>query len=359
MIVEKFGGSSMADPELVLQRIEEQQEMATVVVVSAPGTSAENPIKLTDLLLEYAKDRSALKKSAVLRRLGDFAARTYQDTSYFMEEAEQELEQYTQRQWPIESLGELWSARAFAMMSGFTFLDPKQLIFFDKNKQLNVKDSVIAFQKAVEQGEQYVLPGFYGSLPSGDVCVFERGGSDISGALAAVALGASCYRNWSDVPGFLLVDPRKIPGCDQKILNTLTYHEIEALNHFGSGLLHADVAKLLKSSGITTTMCDTFSGKSGTVINLEREWHESPVAGIAITSSENLFHAVHVIGKGLQLCQDTRNNILDICSSVFARHELDCTFAADHTASLSISFHISDIPRRRVYKIIQEIISRI
>ena len=52
-----------------------------------------------------------------------------------------------------------------------------------------------------------VIPGFYGQLPDGKIKTFTRGGSDITGALAAAALDADVYENWTDVSGILMATP--------------------------------------------------------------------------------------------------------------------------------------------------------
>ena len=56
-----------------------------------------------------------------------------------------------------------------------------------------------------------VIPGLYGAMPDGSVKTFTRGGSDITGALAAAALDADVYENWTDVSGFLMADPKIVP----------------------------------------------------------------------------------------------------------------------------------------------------
>ena len=53
-----------------------------------------------------------------------------------------------------------------------------------------------------------VIPGFYGADDDGNVKTFSRGGSDITGAIVARAVGADVYENWTDVDGFLSTDPR-------------------------------------------------------------------------------------------------------------------------------------------------------
>ena len=52
------------------------------------------------------------------------------------------------------------------------------------------------------------MAGFYGRDRAVEVRTFSRGGSDISGAIAARAAGAILYENWTDTSGILMADPR-------------------------------------------------------------------------------------------------------------------------------------------------------
>ena len=63
-------------------------------------------------------------------------------------------------------------------------------------------------KKKLSSVKYAVIPGFYGADESGLIHTFSRGGSDITGALIAEAVGAELYENWTDVNGFLTADPR-------------------------------------------------------------------------------------------------------------------------------------------------------
>ena len=56
--------------------------------------------------------------------------------------------------------------------------------------------------------ERAVIPGFYGTGADGGIRTFTRGGSDVTGAVVARAVGAELYENWTDVSGMLMADPR-------------------------------------------------------------------------------------------------------------------------------------------------------
>mgnify|MGYP002237158425 CR=1 FL=1 len=67
-----------------------------------------------------------------------------------------------------------------------------------------------AFAEEWEKHDRMVIPGFYGVMPDGEIKVFSRGGSDITGSIVANLIDARVYENWTDVSGFLVADPRII-----------------------------------------------------------------------------------------------------------------------------------------------------
>ena len=73
-------------------------------------------------------------------------------------------------------------------------------------------------------------------MPDGAIKTFTRGGSDITGALAAAALDADVYENWTDVSGFLMADPRIVE--DPQPIERITYSELRELSYIGAQVLH-------------------------------------------------------------------------------------------------------------------------
>lgn len=343
MIIEKFGGSSMADPQLVLERIEEQEQQSTIAVVSAPGIENENPIKLTDLLLGYKTQPTVDRKEAVLQRVQRYAVRAgINDPNEFILNAEEEMEVFAANNWSVEALGELWSARAFSYLSGRQFLDPTTVVQFNESGMLDTVKSRSAFQDLVDPGQQYVMPGFFGSLPNKNVHVFERGGSDISGALAAIALGASCYRNWSDVAGFMSADPRQ--SSNTHLQQALTYREVRELAVNGCELLHKDVATLLEGSSVQTVMCHTNTGKHGTVINSKRTWATDPVVGVTgkIIESDSI-GSLHIVGEGIAECDTVRSRTIDTILTTLANAGVEVLHIGDNVLKAGITVHVPSV----------------
>ena len=93
-----------------------------------------------------------------------------------------------------------------------------------------------------------VIPGFYGAREDGTVVTFSRGGSDVSGSLVALAVGADLYENWTDVSGFLIADPRIVKN--PKAIETITYKELRELSYRGASVLHEDAIFPVRKAGI-------------------------------------------------------------------------------------------------------------
>lgn len=81
---------------------------------------------------------------------------------------------------------------------GFTFVDAAQWLFFHYDGTIDQEKSYAAL-RALAKDKCVVIPGFYGLMPDGKLRTLTRGGSDITGALAAAALDADVYENWTDV----------------------------------------------------------------------------------------------------------------------------------------------------------------
>ncbi len=94
---------------------------------------------------------------------------------------------------------------------------------------------------------------------------FPRGGSDITGSLAAAALEADLCENWTDVPGVLLADPRLVPGA--KTVPWLSYGELAELTAVGTQVLHEGAVRPLRQAGIPLNIRCTFNPEApGTMI---------------------------------------------------------------------------------------------
>ena len=216
-------------------------ESRRVVVVSAAGKRYKDDHKVTDLLylcyahLQYGVSCDGIYQMICDRYLsirdelglrtdleGEFAAlRRKMDQGISQDE--------------LVSRGEYFAAKLMADYLGFDFLDSTMWLKFRLDGSVDQEASYEALQHAAS-GRRVVMPGFYGVMPDGAIKTFTRGGSDITGALAAAALDADVYENWTDVSGFLMADPRIVE--DPQPIERITYSELRELSYIGAQVLH-------------------------------------------------------------------------------------------------------------------------
>ena len=93
-----------------------------------------------------------------------------------------------------------------------------------------------------------VIPGFYGVDAAGGIRTFPRGGSDITGALVAAALGACLYENWTDVDGLMSADPRLV--ANTICVPSVRYGQMRLLGRMGAQVLHPESLLPVMRAGI-------------------------------------------------------------------------------------------------------------
>lgn len=246
MKVVKFGGSSLAGAENFkkVKAIVEADKERTIVVVSAPGKRFKEDNKVTDLLyichahLKYnaSCDEIFEKIKERYREIYTGCGLTFDIEAAFAE-VEKKLVKRTSVDY-IVSRGEYLNARLMAEYLGYTFVDSADWLFFDYDGKVDFERSYYALSAIVEHHPRVVLPGFYGTLPNGDIHTFSRGGSDITGAIAAAAVNADSYENWTDVSGIMMVDPRIVPSA--RPISRITFAELRELSHMGAEVLHEE-----------------------------------------------------------------------------------------------------------------------
>ncbi len=262
-IVCKFGGSSVADaPQfLKIRKILESDPRRGVVVVSAPGRRRKDEAKITDLLYlchELAQKRVSVNASFALIRdrfleiekelgLGSaFAAGLEEFRGQILAGAERDF---------IASRGEYFSGRLMAEFLGAEFVDPKDCVFFDSAGKLDPRTYSTLGQRLEDASKIFVIPGFYGADAQGRIKTFSRGGSDISGAIAARAANAELYENWTDVSGLLMADPRVVDNPHP--LDLVSYREIRELSYMGASVFHDEAIAPVREAGIPINIRNT------------------------------------------------------------------------------------------------------
>ena len=162
---------------------------------------------------------------------------------------------------------------------GAEFVPTGDCIRFDSDGRLDPAsyDRLAAF---VGGDGLYVIPGFYGRDNAGRIKTFPRGGSDITGAVMARAVGASLYENWSDVSGLLMADPRVVDNPHS--IAEVTYRELRELAYAGASVLHEETIFPAAEAGIPIQIKNTNAPEHpGTRIVRERDASSGAVVGIA------------------------------------------------------------------------------
>lgn len=262
--VAKFGGSSLACADNIIRAAEIvlSDEDRRYIVVSAPGKWNEHDEKLTDMLYHAYIEKSEAWTKKAIKRLEELSVKLgvdvdipqiFDDTAY-----ERGMEFFVSR-------GEYACGLIFSKYIGYEFIDAAEIIFFHKDGSLDGAKTNAVLRKRLEKCRNAVIPGFYGSLPNGDVKTFSRGGSDITGAIVAGAARADVYENWTDVDGFMLADP-EIVGENKNIKN-LSYRQLQGLSKMGAGIIHPHAVSPVCGFGIPVSIKNTFAPeKDGTYI---------------------------------------------------------------------------------------------
>ena len=261
--VAKFGGSSVAGAEQFekVRNIIESDPARRVVVVSAAGKRSKDDHKLTDLLylchahLNYGVSCDEIMET-VEQRLVEIRSKLQLEYDVAAELARfrQRLSKETSVD-EIVSRGEYFTARLMAEYLGYQFVDAAECMFFGFDGQLDREKTDAAICAALEKYERIIIPGFYGKLPTGKIKIMTRGGGDITGAIAAAAVNANVYENWTDVSGILMADPRIVDN--PRSIPTITYSELRELAFMGASVLHEESIQPVRERGIALNIRNT------------------------------------------------------------------------------------------------------
>ena len=279
VIVCKFGGTSLCDAARFFRVVEilKKDARRRVVVPSAPGKRFAADTKVTDLLLACHAEGASF--APVRERMREIAAgigfpRLLDDA---LEETQARLAQES-RDWAL-SRGEYLSGLLLAALLGWKFLDAAEGIFFGADGRCDMRATCAALRAATPRQGGVVLPGFYGATAEGEIRTFPRGGSDITGAIAAAALDAELYENWTDVPGVHAADPRVVPQA--RVAASLDYRQLRELSAMGATVLQEEAVFPVREAGIPIAIRSTLEPeKPGTLIQLVQEAARGP-AGVA------------------------------------------------------------------------------
>ena len=252
LIVQKFGGSSLADSQrlrhvarLCLERRQMEQEL--VVVVSAMGDT-------TDILNNRAREMSGRPP---LREMDALMTTGEQQCAALLVMSMEELGLKA-----VSLTG--WQAGILTDCS-----------YGNSDIKLIAPGRI---EEELSLGRIPVVTGFQGVCPKGDITTLGRGGSDTTAVALASALEAEACEICSDVEGIYTADPRLIP--EARKLDAIDFRDMLALAKAGSQVLHPKSVELAMANNVELELLSSFSGKRGTRLRLLRDSERPEFSGI-------------------------------------------------------------------------------
>lgn len=288
--VSKFGGTSLASAEQ-FKKVKEiilSDESRQYVVPSAPGKRYSSDTKVTDMLY---KCHQLYSEGLDFKPTFDIICNRYEEividlkldldlTPHFNEIFNTIVKGTTLDY--VASRGEYLNGIILSELINFQFIDAKDIIFFNEEGRLDLDKTKEIMRQRLSNSPYAVIPGFYGALPNGEVKIFSRGGSDISGAVVARAIKAEVYENWTDVSGLLIADPGVVNN--PKPIDKITYRELRELSYMGAKVLHEETIFPVLEAGIPINIRNTnIPTDPGTLIlkHAEVNINKIPITGIA------------------------------------------------------------------------------
>ena len=354
--VAKFGGSSMADARQFekVRDIVRADPARRVIIVSAAGKRDADDHKLTDLLylchahLQYGVSCESIFQMICERYIA------IRDECGLSVDIEAELDVLRQQlrsgisEEELVSRGEYFSALLMADYLGYSFLDAELWVRFRFDGTIDKEASYAALQRLAE-GRSVVIPGFYGVTPDGKIRTFSRGGSDITGALAAAALGADVYENWTDVSGILMADPRIVD--DPEPIRRVTYSELRELSYIGAQVLHEGTIFPVREKNIPLNIRNTNAPDHPGTMILESIGDEMEEGGfITGIAGKKGFSIITIAKTGMSSEPGSLLKILN----VLAKHEVNVEYLPSGIDNVSLVVS-SDKVSRSLYEMLGEL----
>src|SRR5688500_7855612 len=258
LIVQKFGGSSVANPEKILRAARRairsaQEGNQVVMVVSAMGDT-------TDDLLELAAkitDRPPAREMDMLLSTGE------QVSVALMAIA-------------IHSLGNKAVSLTGAQIGVKTDAS------FRKARIKSIETARL--RKKLDEGNIVIAAGFQGIDDDFNITTLGRGGSDTTAVALAAVLRADACEIYTDVDGVYTTDPRVVP--EARRVGRIGYDEMLELASLGAGVMHSRSIEFGKKFDVPIHVRSSFTDQPGTMIVAEPEAPNQAVCGAALVKDE-------------------------------------------------------------------------
>ncbi len=260
IIVQKFGGTSVADPQKihnVANAVIKEKENGNdvIVVVSAMGHT-------TDYLIKLAKEVTANPDSREM----DMLLSTGEQVSIAL------------LTMAIQSHG----YKAISMNGQQVGIITECI--HSKARIVDIKTEKL--HQHLKEGNIIVVAGFQGVTPEGEITTLGRGGSDTSAVAIAAAINADRCDIYTDVEGVYATDPRIVPNVQRA--DVISYEEMLELARVGANVLHPRSVETAKQFNVPLRVRSSFKLENmGTlIIGVENMEIYKPVAGVAADSSQ-------------------------------------------------------------------------
>ena len=303
MQVLKFGGTSVARPERIIEIVRTSLERdRTLLVCSAISGCTDTLIRLGRLaaardeayLMEldalYQKHRHLMEGLLPADRLPavtetvdglfDSLRGILHGVFLLGELSPTSLD-------AVQSYGELFSTRILA--DKFTslgipcrWLDSREIIRTVGGVVDTAKTyaNVAAAIEAYPHTSLFIAPGFIASDEQGRVSTLGRGGSDYTASLFAVGVNARLVEIWTDVPGIMTSNPKTVPTA--RTIRNISYRAAQELSHFGAKVIFPPTIQPVVNEGIPIYVKDTFTPDDpGTLVEKNPPRREEALLGIA------------------------------------------------------------------------------
>ena len=356
--VAKFGGSSVAGAAQFKKgkAIAEADEARKIIVVSAAGKRSSDDHKLTDLLylcyshVKYGVDCSAIFEMITSRYLDiQKELNLNLDLAPELEDLKKRVSAKQVSREELVSRGEYFSAKLMAAYLGFQFIDAADWVKFNFDGTVAPEKSYEELRNRITPGAGAVIPGFYGSFPDGSIHTFSRGGSDITGSLAAAALDADVYENWTDVSGILMADPRIVD--DPQTIPEVTYDELRELSYSGAQVLHEDAIFPVREKNIPLNIRNTNApADAGTMIMESFNSDHDQNRFITGITGKKDFSIISLSKRGMS----NQVGVLHKVLTVLVRHGISVDYVPNGIDNVSVVLPTSAI-ERDLYTIMAEI----
>lgn len=255
LIVQKYGGTSVADPERIRAVAEhvaftKRHGNDVVVVVSAMGKSTDNLIKL-------ANEVSSVQPARELDMLLTTGERI--------------------------SMTLVCMALAGVGVDAISFTGSQVGIITDtvhtKAKILEVKGDRV--REALAQGKVCVVAGFQGLSTDKEITTLGRGGSDTTAVALAAALNADSCEIYTDVTGVFSADPRIVPQARK--LQHVNFDEMLEMAGAGSKVLALRSVEFARNHNVPIQVRSSFTWEPGTWVTSQEPSMEDPIISGVVT----------------------------------------------------------------------------